>query len=77
MRLFADTEHETRTCPTRELLRDGRLSEVFKVRREVEQGADLRSLSGAAREALGVIEDAHAWRDEEERKEREKQGGGR
>ncbi len=70
---FEGTEHETRTCPRRHLLRNPDLVGIFDLRRSCDGhiGIDgARNLSAAACEGLAIVDDAVGHRLEWEAKER-------
>ncbi len=70
---FAGTEHETSTCPRRHLLRNPDVVPLFALRRSCDGQVGIegsRKLTPAALEGLAVIDDAVAWRMEDDAKQR-------
>jgi hypothetical protein len=70
---FAGTEHETRTCPRRILLRNPDVVGVFDVRRDLGEGGvgpgGAEYLSVMAVDGLAVVDDAVAFRTRTEREQ--------
>lgn len=73
---FAGTEHATRRCPRRQLIDCPDVVQIFALRRDVEGLVGLdrrRRITGAAADALAVVDDAVHWKSEEDRKDAERE----
>lgn len=66
---FATTPYATDTCPRRLLLQNSDVAEVYTIRRRVGEHPGLsigEQLTTMAMDALDVVDDAVAWRHDEE-----------
>lgn len=77
---FRGTDHETDRCPRRHVLDHPFIGDVFQLHRSTDGGhvgPGGLDLTAAALEALDVVNDAMAWKLEQEAKQRERERGTR